>query len=278
MSGIDRIVILGSGGMLGRYLKCYFENKGYMTFGIERNRYDVMRHRYQDLEDLLFELALNDRSLVINCIGVIPHASKDHMIDDATYIKINTVFSQILAQMCKAFNAHLIHPTTDCVYSGDKGMYKENDPHDEKNIYGITKSLGEPELATVIRCSIIGEELKNKRSFLEWVRSNEDGQVNGYTNHYWNGVTCLQYAKIIETMIQKNLFWKGVRHIHSPDVATKNDMVNWVNETYELNIKIIPYTCAQKCDRTLASNYDCSIFEIPNIETQIKELYQFKLF
>ena len=141
-------------------------------------------------------------------------------------------------------------------------------------IYGITKSLGEPENATIIRTSIIGEELYHKKSLLEWVKSNKDKSIDCYTNNLWNGVTCLTLSKIIYKMINENIFWKGVKHIFSPDIVSKYELCCYINKIYDLNINIIPieYNCNK--NMTLCGD---KLFEINNIESQIIELSKFNL-
>ena len=148
-----------------------------------------------------------------------------------------------------------IHITTDCVYDGSKGKYSENDIHTTKNIYGITKSLGEPEEATIIRTSIIGEELTNKKSLIEWIKSNKNGEINGYINHYWNGVTCLTLANFIKNIIDNNNFWKGVKHVFSEDIVSKYDLCYYINEIYNLNIKINKYEDALSKNMTLIGEF-----------------------
>ena len=138
----------------------------------------------------------------------------------------------------------MIHVTTDCVFSGKDGNYDENSLHDETNDYGTSKSLGELCKATIIRTSIIGEETINKRSLLEWVRSNRGGEINGFTNHMWNGVTCLQLSKIIEKMIREKFYWEGVRHTFSPRSVSKYELVSLINEIYDLNIKVNKFEMA----------------------------------
>lgn len=118
----------------------------------------------------------------------------------------------------------MIHPTTDCVFSGKKGGYVETDVHDELGSYGMSKSLGEPVGCTCIRTSIIGRELFNKKSFLEWVISNNNGTISGWSNHMWNGITCLEYCGVIEKIINEHLFWSGVKHIYSPTSVSKHEM------------------------------------------------------
>jgi dTDP-4-dehydrorhamnose reductase len=108
----------------------------------------------------------------------------------------------------------MIHPTTDCVYSGLKGSYNEDDKYDVSDVYGMSKAMGEPSNCTVIRTSIIGEELENKKSFLEFVR-NSDSEINGWDDHYWNGITCYQYCKIIDKK-----FWGTVGCVDSLTVKS----------------------------------------------------------
>ena len=170
-----------------------------------------------------------------------------------------------------------IHITTDCVFSGLKGNYTEIDEHDETNNYGVSKSLGELGYnATIIRTSIIGEELKNKYSLLEWVKKHNHTTLNGYTNHYWNGLTCLQLAKVVDKMINDNIWWKGVRHIFSPTSVTKYKLVKMINNTYKLNNIVEPLETENTINKTLNSIYDNnSNFNIPELNLQIEELHKF---
>ena len=168
----------------------------------------------------------------------------------------------------------MIHITTDCVFSGINGKYDELSIHDSKEIYGISKSLGEVDQVTIIRTSIIGEEIRNKYSLLEWIKSNKGKEINGYVNHFWNGVTCLELAKVIEYMIRNNYFWKGVRHIYSPEIVSKYELITMINEIYELDIKL--HKCeTEKCDRSLMSIYDILMFKIKPLREQIRELRYF---
>ena len=203
------IYLFGSTGMLGTYVKKILSDTLNIT-DITRKEYDILNDEWDKLYKLLSNLNKND--VIINCAGIIPQ--KENLQEYEKYIKINSLFPHKLQEIVKNHNSKLIHITTDCVFNGKKdNSYDENDTHTEKNIYGISKSQGEPENATIIRTSIIGEETNGKKSLLEWVKSNKNGTINGYNNHLWNGITCLQLALIIKKIIDKNLFWKGVRHI-----------------------------------------------------------------
>jgi dTDP-4-dehydrorhamnose reductase len=161
------------------------------------------------------------------------------------------------------------------VFDGLRGSYSESDNHDSTDSYGITKSFGEPEESTVIRTSIIGEELRNFSSLLEWVKSSKDTEVNGYTNHIWNGITCLQFAKICKDIINDKIFWRGVKHITSPNTINKYDLVSLISDIYKLNIKVIPYKTEDKCDRSLISIRKDIVFEIPELKNQLLEMKDF---
>ena len=178
--------------------------------------------------------------------------------------------------MCQKLNIKLVHSTTDCVFTGSVGSYTETDLHDETSSYGLTKSLGEPSDCTVIRTSIIGEEVNTTRSLVEWIKSNNCGQVNGYQNHLWNGITCLQYAQILHQMIDQDIFWQGVRHIFSPEVVSKYQLVKLVNSIYKLNIDVIPSEALVSADKSLRTVHETnSLFDIPSLQIQIEEMRKF---
>jgi dTDP-4-dehydrorhamnose reductase len=276
-----KIFIFGSNGMLGSYITSVLSKK-FNVKKFTRNDYDISNLSIDKLKLLLLdsgrESGLKKNDIVINCAGVIPHASKQIGLNTRLYFTINSLFPVVLGEICNKNRAKMIHITTDCVFSGIDGNYDETAIHDEKNEYGVSKSLGEICNATIIRTSIIGEELRNKRSLLEWVKLNKNKEINGYKNHLWNGVTCLQLAKIIDSMITKMLFWKGVRHIFSPSSVSKFELVSIINNTYNLNIKINEYETDKHVNKTLTTIFDTnSIFQLPDIKEQIIEMKKYTL-
>lgn len=267
--------IFGSNGMLGNYVRSHL-SKNHIVIPLTRKDYDLSQLSADGLENLLQDKYVKEGDVVINCAGVIPQSSKQRVLDTGTYFKINSVFPVILGNICEKLKTKMIHITTDCVFSGEDGNYDENSTHDETNDYGMSKSLGDLCKATIIRTSIIGEEVNNKRSLLEWVRSNANRTINGYTNHMWNGVTCLQLAKVIDTIITKELYWTGVRHVLSPRSVSKYELTSIVNEIYNLCITINEFQTIDAVDKTIASRYD-EMFEIPDLVQQVRELEQYDL-
>ena len=270
-----KILIFGSNGMLGSYVTSYL-SKTYQVIRIVRNDYDLEHLSIDSLKEFLSSKELEENDIIINCAGVIPQSSKQRNLNTRMYFIINSIFPIILGMICDKYNYRMIHITTDCVFSGKDGNYDETSIHDETNDYGISKSLGEFCNSTIIRTSIIGEELNNKRSLLEWVRSNNGKEIKGYINHYWNGVTCLQLAKIIGNIIHYDDFWKGVKHIFSPNSVNKYQLVSMINEIYELDIKISEFETENNIDKTISSNYD-QIFDIPDLFLQIKQMKEYDL-
>jgi len=267
-----KLFVFGSNGMLGNYIIKNL-SKDYQVIKLTRKDYDLSKLSIDSLSELLKYKNIQKDDIVINCAGVIPQASKQRGLNTRLYFTINSLFPVVLSQICDKFEAKMIHVTTDCVFSGKDGNYDENSLHDETNDYGTSKSLGELCKATIIRTSIIGEETINKRSLLEWVRSNRGGEINGFTNHMWNGVTCLQLSKIIEKMIREKFYWEGVRHTFSPRSVSKYELVSLINEIYDLNIKVNKFEMANLIDKTLTTIYKTNdIFNIPELKIQIQEL------
>ena len=231
-----KVIIFGSNGMLGTYIKNYL-SKYFTVIALSRDDYDLSNLQIQTLDQLLLNNCIEENDIVINSAGVIPQASKQRTLNNRLYFTINSMFPVILSQICDKHRTKLIHITTDCVFSGKDGNYNELSLHDEINDYGLSKSLGELCNATIIRTSIIGEEQTNKRSLLEWVKSNKHQTINGFTEHFWNGVTCLQLAKIIYQIIDQNIYWRGVRHIFSPRSVNKYELVSMINKIYNLAIE-----------------------------------------
>jgi len=261
------IHVLGSNGMLGRYVFMYLNSKFSNVVGYTRKNIDA-----SVTDDI--PLVLSKGDVVVNCIGLIPQRGVKNPIN---YITINALFPHLVSSMCDTVGATFVHISTDCVFSGTTGSYTEDSVHDATDLYGRTKSLGEPENATTIRTSIIGEELVNKKSLLEWVRSMAGKDINGYTNHYWNGVTCLCLAKIIADTISNNSFWVGVKHIYSSEVVSKYLLVGLISNIYGLDIKINPVKTPTTCNKSLKSVRDDIIIEVPSLGIQIAEQKDYSL-
>jgi dTDP-4-dehydrorhamnose reductase len=164
------------------------------------------------------------------------------------------------------------------VYSGLSGKYTEEDKFDPLDVYGKTKSLGEPSDCFVLRTSIIGPEIKGKLSLLEWFFKQKDKEINGFQNHFWNGITTLECSKIIEQIIKNNLYENGTKHVFS-NIVSKYDMVNTFKEVYDINVKINKIDAKDFCDRTLSTiNKDflnkLDIKDFKNMIFEMRDFYE----
>jgi len=211
---MKNIILFGANGMLGNYIEKHLSNI-FNIIPFTRNEFDIESCNWGNLYEILSFVKNDD--IIINCAGAIPQRNDDIK----KYIILNTLFPHKLNEFSKSKNIKFIHITTNCVFSGKKGKYTENDKDYGDSCYDITKLLGEPEEACIIRTSIIGEEIKNKKSLLEWIISKKDQKIDGYKNVLWNGVTCLQLAIIIKKMIEEN------KNNHkSNDIIEEIDKIN----------------------------------------------------
>ena len=205
---------------------------------------------------------------VINAMGI-TKAIADR--DPLMTLFINGAVPHILAAL---FGERLIHITTDCVFDGTSGApYSEDSPKRPVDLYGLSKSIGEPDSALVLRTSTVGPELGTTYGLLDWLRS-QSGPVPGFTNHLWNGLTARELGntcwKIVSGQVPHP--GPGVYHIFSDDVA-KNDLLAKLRDSYGLTTKIEPQPAAVGIDRRLASRYSfCRQLNLPSLDAMLAKL------
>ncbi len=243
---MQSVAIFGAGGMLGRAMCEHFRRRGRRVTAVTRAEYDIARETPEGLAD-----RLDGASAVINCAGVIKPRIGGTPVEDV--LRVNAIFPRNLARLCRRTDRPLVHITTDCVYSGRKGHYTEEDFFDAEDLYGMSKNAGDAADCMVLRTSIIGEEQGQKRSLLEWARSQAGQQVNGFVNHHWNGVTTVHLSEIVERILHEGLYEAGIFHVHSPEIVSKCELLRLIDEVYDLRLKIQPTDAPEACDRSLAS-------------------------
>lgn len=288
------ILVLGISGMLGSMVFDYLsKNKNLNVYGTVRNaKYQKERIFLFDANDIS---QLEDKKIlnlnieyVINCIGITkPFSKDDDPIGVVRAIRINADFTWELANFAKNHNTKVIQIGTDCVFSGKKGQYTENDKHDPLDVYGKSKSLGEVFDGTtlIIRGSIIGPELKKEVTFLlEWFLNQQKGDtISGWEHHLWNGITTLQFAQICERIIESNSFDKlieisYVHHFRPNEIVNKYELMNIFNDVFDKKLKINRINKPdEKVDRTLSSNFDelSKLFDKSDIKTALTELLDY---
>jgi dTDP-4-dehydrorhamnose reductase len=265
-----KVVILGSTGMLGNTVSSVFESSNFQVKKSYRKKEFLTDKNMFFFDALATPLDdIPDCDYLINCIGII----KPYMIGDMEKnIYVNSIFPHKLSKWCETKNIKMIHITTDCVFSGKTGFYHEDSIHDCEDEYGKSKSLGEPKNCMVLRTSIIGEEIHSFSSLVSWVKTQEQKEISGFTNHLWNGMTTKEYGVCCKKIINQGLYKTGLFHLHSNDV-TKFELVSMINEKYDLNIKVNKKVVEKSCNRTLRTKYELNErLQIPNLKVQIGDM------
>ena len=283
---MTKLLIFGSTGMLGHTLYDYFLTKndielytanrnGFKPNNNKEKNYsipDISKLSDDDLKDTIFQIK---PSIIINCIGLV---KQDNLIKNKLYtIKINSIFPLMLENICDELNIRLIHFSTDCVFSGIDGNYDESNNPDARDIYGLSKLMGEcvNSKALTIRTSIVGYELFNKKNgLLEWFLNSKSEYIFGYVNAFFNGLTTLEVAKILYNQILfSNL--AGLIHLSSNRIS-KFDFLCLVNDIYKLNLKI-KKSEDFIVDRTLNSSrfINSTNYKIKSWKIMLKELKKF---
>ncbi|KJV81104.1 NAD dependent epimerase/dehydratase family protein [Rickettsia hoogstraalii str. RCCE3] len=246
-----KILILGVTGMLGNSMFRFLsQDSKFDVYATARNN-SARSYFSKDLSDKLitnvdvenydslvevFNKAKPE--IVINCIGLVKQLADAN--DPLKALPINSLLPHRLANLCKLANSRLIHISTDCVFSGKKGNYKESDFPDCYDLYGRSKFLGEVDYphAITLRTSIIGHELVGNRSLINWFLSAE-GQVKGFEKAIYSGFPTVELARIIRDFVLPNKELHGLYHLASKPI-NKLELLKLVAEIYNKEIDIIP--------------------------------------
>lgn len=268
-----KILLIGSKGMAGHVIYNYFkENSNFEIVDIART---VEHHTptYQldisDFEALKNILIIEKPVFVINCIGVLNQYAENNPADA---ILLNSYLPHFLAKNGRELNYKLIHISTDCVFSGKKGDYKEDSIKDGAGFYATTKALGEviygPHIT--LRTSIVGPELKNNGiGLLDWFL-NQKGDIIGFSRAFWTGITTLELAKAIIKAINQDI--SGLHHLVNNQKISKNDLLNLFKITFERSDINITSNADYFVDKSLirtSYNFD---YEVPSYEVMMQEL------
>jgi dTDP-4-dehydrorhamnose reductase len=260
----ERILVLGSTGMIGHVIFSeLFNSNKYEVFGTTR-RSTVDNGFYSEeqkkrirpnvdadnFDTIMRALASIQPDIVINCIGLIKQMPISN--DPLMSITINAQLPHRISMICRTAKARMIQISTDCIFSGLKGEYTEEDNSDAKDLYGKTKYLGEvyyPHCVT-IRTSTIGHELKGKLGLLEWFLMQE-GTTKGFKKAIFTGFPTNELARIISDYIIPNENLSGLYHVAANPIS-KFDLLGKIAKSYQKKINIVPEDNFF-CDRSLVS-------------------------
>jgi dTDP-4-dehydrorhamnose reductase len=193
--------------------------------------------------------AVAQPDVIVNCVGIVKQLKA--AADPIPSITINSLFPHRLAALAAERGARLLHISTDCVFSGNRGRYTEQDVPDARDLYGRSKLLGEvsgPGVLT-LRTSIVGRELSATTGLAEWFLAHRGGQVRGYTHARFSGLTTLALARLLADVIERCPTLEGIYHVASEPIS-KYDLLRKLNQVFAAGVAIEP-SDAVRIDRTL---------------------------
>jgi dTDP-4-dehydrorhamnose reductase len=276
---MKKLLIFGCTGMLGsEVLKVFSDCKNFLITAtykdyrslkqLKKNKLitdniKFVKFNLEENYEVLLKKLMNNNEYIINCIGIIKPFIDEKNKKIENPILINSLFPNQLNKFKNKKNK-IYQIATDCVFSGIKGSYLESSEHDAIDIYGKTKSLGEIKSKNFfnIRCSIIGKEIKNYVSLFEWFKL-QKYNLNGFTNHLWNGLTTNVFAELLKAIIIYKIDLPNIIHIIPKDKISKFTLLNYFKLiTNNKKIKIKKKIAKNEIDRTLNTSYLSKNLEI----------------
>jgi dTDP-4-dehydrorhamnose reductase len=279
-----RVLIIGATGMLG-----------HVVFDVARRARDLdVRAGVRRADDLTcarlgadagrvltcdvadpaaIDAAFRDRpEVVVNCAGIIKQL--DAAGDPPAAITVNALVPHLLAERCDRSGARLIQLSTDCVFSGVRGAYAEDDPPDPVDLYGRTKLLGEVTRAPhlTLRTSIVGFEPFRARSvaLLGWFLA-QQGDVRGFTRARWSGLTTLALAHLVLELIRRPEV-HGLLHVCGETVS-KYDLLCLAQRVFGKTDVVVHPDPTLACDRSMRSRRMAALgFRPPGLAAMLAAL------
>ena len=283
-----KILVLGASGMLGNAMvRVLSESTEHEVFGTIRSEgakrffsagiaarlltgVDVENH------DSLVQAFIRSRpDLVINCVGLVKQLADAE--NPLQAIPINALLPHRLARLCELTRARLVHMSTDCVFAGDKGDYRETDPSDATDLYGRSKFLGEVDYphAITLRTSIIGHELQSAHGLVNWFLSQQE-RCNGYTRAIFSGLPTVALAQVVRDVVIPRTDLSGVYHVAAQPIS-KYDLLTLIADVYGNKIEIVPSDMLV-IDRSLNAERfrDATGYVVPGWPELIKLMHSYK--
>ncbi len=278
-----KILIVGGDGMLGhRLFESWCDRHDVIpTLRKDRSSYSALPKRLAEraryglevthLEALAVLLAEVRPDLVVNAAGIVKQRAEAH--ETLPSLEVNALFPHRLALLCCLSGARLVHLSTDCVFSGNKGSYVEGDLPDPPDLYSRSKLLGEVEApgCLTLRTSIIGLELGRKISLVEWFLA-QKGPVKGFSRAIFTGFPTSELARAIEHLVTQKEVPEGLWHLATRPIS-KYDILVGLKSRLGLSVEI------QKddsfvCDRSLDASalYARTTYRPPNWDVLLDEL------
>lgn len=267
-----KFFVCGCNGMAGHAISLYLQEQGHDVYGFAFQKSKYIKSFVCDAFDtktIADAIKEGHYDSVINCIGVLNKFAEQ---DKARATFLNSYFPHFLAQVTEGTDTQVIHMSTDCVFSGKRGSYTENDFPDGETFYDRSKALGElnDEKNITFRNSIVGPDIKpNGIGLLNWFMQ-QKGEINGYTKSMWTGQTTLQLAKMMEQAAKQKVH--GLYNAVPNYSISKYDLCCLFNKYLRDGKMIIHPVEGINADKSLLrTNFDFD-YSVPDYETMVAEL------
>ncbi len=267
-----KFLVLGCNGMAGHLISLYLKERGHEVLGFARQKSKYVDSVVGDAQDTEFLQEIINKGAfdsVINCIGLLNQYAEN---DKASATFLNSYLPHFLAKITSGTETQVIHMSTDCVFSGKKGQYTEDDFRDGETFYDRSKALGELEdnKNLTLRNSIVGPDInKTGIGLLNWFMQQQN-QINGYTKSIWTGQTTLQLAKTMEIAAKEKAH--GLYNAVPDSSISKYDLLVLFNRYLRDNeLNIIPVDGISADKSLKRTKFDFS-YKIPDYETMIAEM------
>ncbi|MFN0097617.1 MAG: sugar nucleotide-binding protein [Gemmatimonadaceae bacterium] len=267
-----RFLVLGCNGMAGHMVGLYLRSQGHAVMGFARKRSSVMESIIGDVRDtaaLRQNLEHASYDAVVNCVGILNADAEAHKVDACF---INATLPHLLAEFTTGMATQVVHLSTDCVFSGRRGGYREDDVRDGPTFYDRSKALGELEDGKnlTLRTSIVGPDMHPSGiGLLNWFMR-QQGEVKGFTRAIWTGQTTLQLAKTIEYAVRRRI--PGLFNIVPDASISKYELLGLFNRYLRLEAVTVVPVEGLAVDKSLLRTrreLDC---EVPTYERMVVEL------
>jgi len=270
---VARVLVLGADGMVGHVARIYLSGRGHEVQAVARSESPDWSYLDVENESAIFaHIAKIRPEIVLNCVGLLIRESED---DPERAIRLNALMPRALARMGAAMGYRLIHVSSDCVFSGSSGPYREGDRRDADEVYGRTKALGEivNNRDLTIRTSKVGPELKpNGSGLFHWFMG-QKGTIKGFSRAIWGGVTTLEMAKAIDAAITDGT--TGLVHLTNNDPISKYELIKLFQELWGRDDIEIERDEQRASDRSLICTRSDYRFQVPSYRTMLEEMKEF---
>ncbi len=270
------ILVLGAGGMAGHTIAAYLHEAGHDVLGLVRRPLPLKQAPFLTIPgDVRDEAALSTLvdpgrfDAIVNCVGIL---NQDADRDRAAAVYLNAYLPHRLAELAAGSATRVIHLSTDCVFSGARGGYREGDPRDGTTFYDRTKALGELEDGhnITLRQSIVGPDLRaDGIGLFNWFMA-QSGTIRGYTRALWTGITTLELAKVVAAAVQNPV--SGLHHMVPDRPISKHDLLRLFRQhSHRQDIAIEPWDAVAVDKSLIRTRFDFP-YRVPEYEPMVADM------